>query len=153
MGYAVSTIYGEGQKFASSTDQGSMYLEVSYTNRIQFDPTLNITEPIGQALDLPGAINYPSANYDFFMGRFDGFWIHKLYRNGQHIMTVQSVDQDMFIPVQYDSVESVSMLMVPGGSIPCPDCPVRPPIPAPGVGALLAVGALFAIGRTRLNIR
>ena len=145
MGYAVSTIYGEGQKFASSNDQGSTYLEVSYTNRLQFDPTLNVTQPRGDALDYPTVNNYPIANYKFFMGRFDGFWIHKLYRDGNLVMTVQGVDQDMFIPVQYDAIESVSMLMVPGWSIPCPDCPVRPPIPEPGTALLIGLAAMVAV--------
>jgi len=55
------------------------------------------------------------------------------------------VDQDMFIPVQYDAIESVSMLMVPGWSIPCPDCPVRPPIPEPGTALLIGLAAMVAV--------
>jgi hypothetical protein len=81
------------------------------------------------------------------MGSFDGFWIHKVYNNGNLVMTVQTVNQDMFIPVQHDRVESVSM-QLPTESIPY-DGPVRPPVPAPGVSAMLGLAALLAIGRKR----
>ena len=148
MGYAVSTIYDIGQKFSSSIDQGSMYMEVSYTNPLKFDPTLTIMEPRSEAIVEPTVSNYAAATRPFFMGSFDGFWIHKVYNNGNLVMTVQTVDQDMFIPVQHDRVESVSMGYME--SIPYGG-PVRPPVPAPGVGAMLGLAALFAVGRKRIN--
>jgi hypothetical protein len=150
MGYAVSTIYDVGQKFSSSIDQGSMYMEVSYTNLLKFDPTLTIMEPRSEAIVEPTVSNYVAATRPFFMGSFDGFWVHKVYNNGNLVMTVQTVDQDMFIPVQHDRVESVSMGL-PTESIPY-DGPVRPPVPAPGVGVILGLAALCAIGRKRFLI-
>ena len=149
MGYAVSTIYDIGQKFSSSIDQGSMYMEVSYTNPLKFDPTLTIMEPRSEAIVEPTVSNYVAATRPFFMGSFDGFWIHKVYNNGNLVMTVQTVDQDMFIPVQHDRVESVSM-QLPTESIPF-DGPVRPPVPAPGVGVMLGLAAIIAIGRRRFS--
>ena len=149
MGYSVSTIYDVGQKFASSIDQGSMYMEVSYTNPLKFDPTLTIAEPRSEAIVEPTVSNYVAATRPFFMGSFDGFWVHKVYNNGNLVMTVQTVDQDMFFPVQHDRVESVSM-QLPTESIPF-DGPVRPPVPAPGVGVMLGLAAIIAIGRRRFS--
>lgn len=63
-------------------------------------------------------------------------------------MTVQTVNQDMFIPVHHDRIESVSM-QLPTESIPY-DGPVRPPVPAPGVSVMLGLAALCAIGRKRI---
>ena len=149
MGYSVSTIYDVGQKFSSSIDQGSMYMGVSYTNPLKFDPTLTIPEPRSEAIVEPTVSNYVAATRPFFMGSFDGFWIHKVYNNGNLVMTVQTVNQDMFIPVQHDRVESVSM-QLPTESIPY-DGPVRPPVPAPGVGVMLGLAAIIAIGRRRFS--
>jgi hypothetical protein len=148
MGYAVSTIYDIGQKFSSSIDQGSMYMEVSYTNSLKFDPTLTITEPRSEAIVQPTVKNYVPSLRPYFMGSFDGFWIHRVYNNGILVMTVQTVNQDMFIPVNHDRVESVSMGYME--SIPY-DGPVRPPVPAPGVGAMIGLAAVIAMGRKRTN--
>jgi hypothetical protein len=146
---SVSLIYGQGNIFSTSINEGSMYVEVSYTKPLTFDNTLTITEPIGEAIVQPTVSNYPQIPHNFFMGSFDGFWVHKIYLQGNLVMTVQTVDQDMFIPVQYDRIESVSMEF-PTESIPY-DGPVRPPVPAPGVGAMLGLAALFAIGRRRFS--
>ena len=148
MGYAVSTIYEIGQKFSSSIDQGSMYMEVSYTNPLKFDPTLTITEPRSEAVVQPTVSNYVAATRPFFMGSFDGFWIHKIYRDGHLIYTIQGVNQHLYIPVQHDYVESVSMGYMENT---LSGAPVLPPVPTPGVGAMLGLTALFAIGRKRIN--
>ena len=149
MGYAVSTIYDEGQKFASSVDRGSMYVEISYTNPLKFDNTLKITEPHSEAISQPTVINYSQISHTFFMGRFDGLWIHKLYRDGNLFMTVQGVDQDMFIPVQYDSVQSMSYNM--GFDSPEYEGPVQHPhVPGPSSGLLLAMAMVCLVGRKRL---
>lgn len=149
MGIATSTIYGQGQRFSRSVDQGSTYLEYSYTNRIGFDSNFEVTTPIRPSLYRPTVSNYPQVDKSFFMGSFDGFWIHKIYNGGHLVMTVQGVDQDMFIPIQHDRVESVAMETVTNEVIPCPDCPVRPPIPSPGVTALLIIAAIFISWRHR----
>jgi hypothetical protein len=146
MGYAVSTIYSEGQKFYESINQGSMYMEVSYTNPLKFDPNLSITEPHGEAIAPPTVSNYSLPEHSYFMGSFDGFWVHKIYRENNLVMTVQGVDQDLFIPVSYDRIESVSM-----------DCSGddhghdhgHPHVPAPGMGLLVAMATLIAFNRRR----
>jgi hypothetical protein len=144
---SVSLIYGQGNIFSTSINEGSMYVEVSYTKPLTFDNTLTITEPIGEAIDHPTVSNYPQIPHNFFMGSFDGFWVHKIYREGNLVMTVQTVDQDMFIPMHYDRIESVCMEF-PTESIPY-DGPVRPPVPAPGMGLLVAMATLVAFSRRR----
>jgi hypothetical protein len=146
--YPTSTVYGIGQKFAFSQDQGSTYLGMAYTDSLTFTPTLSVTEPRSPALLTPTVANYPIETKPFFMGSFDGFWIHKLYVGDTLVGTVQTVNQEFFAPVFHDRVESVSMGLME--SIPCPDCPVRPPVPAPS--ALLAIGlgiAFFGRKKTR----
>ena len=144
---SVSLIYGQGNLFSTSINEGSMYVEVSYTKPLTFDNTLTITEPIGEAIDHPTVSNYPQIPHNFFMGSFDGFWVHKIYREGNLVMTVQTVDQDMFIPMHYDRIESVC-IKFPTESIPY-DGPVRPPVPAPGMGLLVAMATLVAFSRRR----
>lgn len=144
---SVSLIYGQGNIFSTSINEGSMYVEVSYTKPLTFDNTLTITEPIGEAIDHPTVSNYPQIPHNFFMGSFDGFWVHKIYREGNLVMTVQTVDQDMFIPMHYDRIESVC-IKFPTESIPY-DGPVRPPVPAPGMGLLVAMATLVAFSRRR----
>jgi len=151
MGYTVSTIYGQGQKFSESTYQGSTYLEATYTQRINFDANFDITTSTNSSLYRPTVSNYPEGDKPFFMGSFDGFWVHKIYNDGNLVMTVQGVDQDMFIPIQHDRVESVAMNTLTNEVIPCPDCPVRPPVPAPGVSILICAATICAFTRSRLN--
>ena len=144
---SVSLIYGQGNIFSTSINEGSMYVEMSYTKPLTFDNTLTITEPFGEAIDHPTVSNYPQIPHNFFMGSFDGFWVHKIYLQGNIVMTVQTVDQDMFIPMHYDRIESVCMEF-PTESIPY-DGPVRPPVPAPGMGLLVAMATLVAFSRRR----
>lgn len=149
MGYAVSTIYGEGQKFYESINQGSMYMEVSYTNPLKFDPNFTITTPRDDSLSNMTVSNYAMPPRNYFMGNFAGFWVHKIYRDGHLVYTTQGVNQDLFIPIHHDRIESVSM-NVAADVIPGPyDGPVRPPVPSPGVSVMLGLAALCAWGRKR----
>jgi hypothetical protein len=149
MSYSVSTIYGEGQNFYESINQGSMYMEVSYTNPLKFDPNLTITEPHAEAIVQPTVTNYAAPAHGYFMGNFTGFWVHKIYCNGNLVYTTQGVNQELFIPIQHDRIESVSM-STSAETIPY-DGPVRPPVPSPAVSALLGIAALCAWGRKRFT--
>lgn len=144
---SVSLIYGQGNLFSTSINEGSMYVEVSYTKPLTFDNTLTITEPIGEAIVQPTVSNYPQVPHNFFMGSFDGFWVHKIYREGNLVMTVQGVNQDMFIPVSYDRIESVCMDLVPEELTDDPQ--YHPHVPAPGMGVLVAMATLVALKRQR----
>ena len=142
---SVSLIYGQGNIFSTSINEGSMYVEVSYTKPLTFDNTLTITEPIGEAIVQPTVSNYPQVPHNFFMGSFDGFWVHKIYREGNLVMTVQGVNQDMFIPVSYDRIESVCMDLVPEELTDDP----HPHVPSPGMGLLVAMASVVAFSRRR----
>lgn len=144
---SVSLIYGQGNLFSTSINEGSMYVGVSYTKPLTFDNTLTITEPIGEAIVQPTVSNYPQVPHNFFMGSFDGFWVHKIYREGNLVMTVQGVNQDMFIPVSYDRIESVCMDLVPEELTDDPQ--YHPHVPAPGMGLLVAMATLVAFKRHR----
>lgn len=144
---SVSLIYGQGNLFSASINEGSMYVGVSYTKPLTFDNTLTITEPIGEAIVQPTVSNYPQVPHNFFMGSFDGFWVHKIYRENNLVMTVQGVNQDMFIPVSYDRIESVCMDLVPEELTDDPQ--YHPHVPAPGIGLLVAMATLVAFKRHR----
>ena len=98
----ISTIYSEGQKFYQTINQGSVYMEVSYTNALKFDPTFNITEPRSDGLSNTTVTNYAMPAHNYFMGNFTGFWVHRIYRDGHLVYTTQGVNQDLFIPIQHD---------------------------------------------------
>ena len=144
---SVSLIYGQGNLFSTSINEGSMYVGVSYTKPLTFDNTLTITEPIGEAIVQPTVSNYPQVPHNFFMGSFDGFWIHKIYREGNLVMTVQSVNQNMFIPVSYDRIESVCMAFMPEELTN--NSQYSPNVPTPGIGLLIAMATLVALKRQR----
>lgn len=144
---SVSLIYVQGNLFSTSINEGSMYVEVSYTKPLTFDNTLTITEPIVEAIAQPTVSNYPQVPHNFFMGSFDGFWVHKIYREGNLVMTVQDVNQDMFIPVSYDRIESVCMDLVPEELTDDPQ--YHPHVPAPGMGLLVAMATLVVFKRRR----
>ena len=132
---SVSTIYGQENLFSTSINEGSMYVGVSYTKPLVFDNTLTITDSTNEAIVQPTVSNYPQVPHNFFMGSFSGFWVHKIYRDGNLVMTVQGVNQDMFIPVSYDRVESVCMDVSPtnlNDSAPyAPPAPIPSPTPTP----------------------
>jgi hypothetical protein len=81
------------------------------------------------------------------MGSFDGFWIHKIYNGKQLVMTVQGVDQDLFIPVVHDRVESVCMQA--STELNGSDCE-PPDVPAPGALAVFLTAAFVASRRKRI---
>jgi hypothetical protein len=141
-------MYGEGQRFAASIDQGSMYMEVSYTNPLKFDNTLTITEPRSEAIVQPTVTNYPQVPHAFFMGKFEGFWIHRVYNNGNLVTIIQGVNQEMFIPMHYDRIESVSY------TTQADDCLIEagrchPHVPSPASGLLFSMAVVCLIGRKR----
>ena len=143
--YPTSITYNLGQEFAFSQNQGSLYLGMAYTEPLSFTPTLSVTEPINPAVLTQTVANYPTKTAPFFMGSFDGFWIHKIYLDGNLIGTVQTVNQEFFTPLFHDRVESVSMGVM--NREPCADC--HPHVPAPS--ALLAVGLGVAILKKRFK--
>jgi len=141
---STSTIYNSnGQTFSRSEYQGGIYQEVTFTDRLVFDTQFTITEPIKESISNLTVSNYPETANKYFMGSFDGFWVHKIFNGGRLVMTVQTVDQDMFIPVAHDRIESVCMQAsteLDGDDI---DTKI-PDVPAPGVLAILGIAAILS---------
>lgn len=144
-----SIIYREGNFFTTSLYQNSTYMGVTYTHPLTWDSAYEITEPLHPSLNPPTISNYPVMPSHFFMGSFDGFWVHKIYSGDQLVMTVQGVDQDLFIPVFHDRVESVCMAtQLDGDDIDTTaDCP--PDVPSSGAMALLVIAAFGLRRRNR----
>lgn len=140
-----STIYREGNFYSTSLYQNATYMGVTYTHPLTWDNAYSITEPVRQAIHEPTVANYPIVPSHFFMGTFDGFWIHKIYNGDTLVMTVQGVDQDIFIPVFHNRVESVSM----GSFGPNPGGGVIPDVPSAGSTVLIILSALFVNMRRR----
>jgi hypothetical protein len=136
-----STIYNSnGQTFSRSEYQGAIYQEVTFIDRLVFDTQFTITEPINESISNNTVSNYPVMPNQYFMGSFDGFWVHKIFNGGRLVMTVQTVDQDMFIPVAHDRIESVCMQV--STELNGSDCE-PPDVPAPGVLAILGIAAIL----------
>jgi hypothetical protein len=139
-----STIYTEGQVFHQSQYQGSMYMEVSYTNPLIFDNTLTITNPVSPSIVSPTQSNYNINSSSFFMGNFDGYWVHKIYKGDVLLMAKQTLNQDLFIPVAYTRVESTTLECRDDcGRRDCPD------VPEPTGVALIGIAAAITAFRKR----
>ena len=134
---ASSTIYNSnGQTFSRSEYQGAVYQEVTFAGRLRFDTQFTITTPLRDSLSGFTLANYPTVNNKYFMGSFNGFWIHKIYNMNHLVMTVQTVNQEMFIPVPYDRIESVCLQTATKSN---ESHPATSNIPAPGVLAVLGI--------------
>ena len=144
--YPTSTTYNLGQSMAFSQDQGSTYLGMAYTEPLSFTARLSVTEPINPAVLTPTVANYPVTKSPFFMGSFDGFWIHKLYVADHMVASLQTVNQQFFAPIYHDRVESVSM-----GTLDLQPCTSRcdDDVPAPGALMALCVSAVLFSRRNR----
>jgi hypothetical protein len=136
-----STIYTEGQVFHQSQYQGSLYMEVSYTNPLIFDNTLTITNPVYPSIYAPTQSNYNITSSSFFMGSFDGYWIHKIYNGNTLVMTVQTLNQELFIPVPYTKIQSTTL--------DCRDDDDGPYVPEPTGAALITIAAAITVFRKR----
>jgi hypothetical protein len=96
--------------------------------------------------------NYAKLPSMMFIGDFDGYWIHRLYLDGNLVMIVQGVDQQLFIPVTYDYVQSVCLSISPdaysGASLT-----VDPIVPLPGTSLILGLSALLFKNPRKRNLK
>ena len=142
---ATSTLYSLGQVFDRSIDQGSTYLGYAYTTQLNFDPAYTMPTPTTEAI-YPPTVPHSLNENNFFMGRADGYWIYKLYNNNNIVKIVTLRDQEFYIPVVHDRVESVALPIDPSDT--CGhghDCPE----PATGMLLALSAGAVFARKRNK----
>jgi hypothetical protein len=133
-----------GQVIDRSIYQGSTYLGEHFDNPLTFDAAYTMPTPTMEAINPP---TVPAGTFTntLFMGTADGYWIYKLYYNGNLVKTVQMRDQQFAIPMMYDRVESVSL--------GCDDDNGghgHPHVPGPASSALILVAAAFAYGRKRI---
>ncbi len=132
--------------FHDSVYEGSMYVEVSYTNKLIFDSAYNMMEPWAEAIE-PPTVAVTSFSSNLFMGTADGLWIYKIYNGGVLVKTIQMVDQQFAIPMMYDRIESISMgalqMTESGGTVPTP-------VPSPGMGLMLGMAAIISLKRKRV---
>jgi hypothetical protein len=116
-------------------------MEVSYTNPLIFDNTLTITNPVYPSIYAPTQSNYNITSSSFFMGSFDGYWIHKIYNGNTLVMTVQTLNQELFIPVPYTKIQSTTL--------DCRDDDDGPYVPEPTGAALITIAAAITVFRKR----
>jgi len=157
-----ATLYGNGMLPHAVRWQGSTYLSQSYgaplTFTQDFSSATNWWTPAleGQTQALA------EYNQNLLVGNVEGFWIFRLYLDGNLVGTYTFFDQSFTVPVTFDRVEAVAMGGVPFGSSSAfvtvarwnssPPVTDEPAIPAPGVALTCAIAALFALwgqGRKR----
>jgi len=143
---SVSTLYMSGQVIDRSVYQGSTYLGEHFDKPLTFDLSYTMPVPTTEAINLP-TVPVSIVGNNLFMGRAEGYWIYKIYNNGNLVKTIQMVDQDFTIPIQYDRIESVCMNLVPEELTDDPQ--YHPHVPAPGIGLLVAMATLVACKRRR----
>jgi hypothetical protein len=141
MDYGSSTLYFTDRNSGySSTSlyQGSNYVGIDGISPTRFNWSSDFLNPPSLYFQTEEVSNYAKLPSMMFVGDFDGFWIHRIYRDGNLVMIIQGVDQQLFVPVAYDWVQSVCLSISPdaysGGSLT-----VDPIVPPPGMSILMGV--------------
>lgn len=143
---ATSMLYSNGQVFNTKIDQGSTYLGYAYTTQLNYDYAYKMPTPTTEAIN-PATLAQSTLPTNFFMGRADGYWIYKLYNEGVLTKTVTLRDQEFYIPLVHDRVESVALTVSQGPEIPICDHDNHCPDPASAI--LIAFSGIVAVGRKR----
>jgi hypothetical protein len=155
MDYGSSTLYFTDRNFGySSTSlyQGSNYVGIDGLNPTRFNYSSEFLNPPSLYFQKYEVSNYAKLPSMMFVGDFDGFWIHRLYLDGNLVMIVQGVDQQLFIPVTYDYVQSVCLSTSPdayGGT----SLTVDPIVPLPGTSLILGLSALLFKNPRKRNLK
>ena len=155
MDYGSSTLYFTDRNFGySSTSlyQGSNYVGIDGLNPTRFNYSSEFLNPPSLYFQKEEVSNYVKLPSMMFIGDFDGYWIHRLYLDGNLVMIVQGVDQQLFIPVIYDYVQSVCLSISPdaysGASLT-----VDPIVPLPGTSLILGLSALLFKNPRKRNLK
>lgn len=140
----VTTLYGIGNWEYRTAAQGGVYENWSYTSPLQWHRAYSAPTPTGEAITLPTeSVSLP---HTLFTGFSDGYWVHRVFRDGHLTGTYTFVDQQFALPIQYDYVQSVALPMSretagSAGGDPC--------VPSPAGAAVLLCAALFGRFRNR----
>jgi hypothetical protein len=142
MGYAYTTLLGDGNFFYTTEAQNGLYQNHAFTSPLEFRLEYTAPTPTGVAISPPtNGVDLP---HTMFMGNSEGYWIHRLFLNGHLTKTVTMVNQQFSMPMQFDRVESLAMSFSPStGEIECRrggDCPSPAGFAAIMVGVLLVGG-------------
>jgi hypothetical protein len=135
-----------GQVIDRSVYQGSTYLGEHFDSPLTFDAAYTMPTPTTEAIN-PSTLAQSTIPNHFFMGHADGYWIYKLYNQGTLVKTVTLRDQDFYIPVVSDRVESVALTVTQGPEIPI--CEHDNHCPEPASAILLALSGAVIFGKTR----
>lgn len=155
-----ATLYGQGLLPHSVRWQGSTYITQSYGAPLTF--TQDFSYPTNWWEKAIEGSTVPAAEYaqTLFIGDVQGFWIFRLYLDGNLVGTYTFSDQQFVVPVTFDRVEAVAMggmpfssssaLVSAKGSVPTTD--TDPTVPTPGVALCCGLAAMLALwgqGRKR----
>lgn len=141
MGY-YTTFFGEGNFFYTTAVQNGVYQNVAFTSPLEWRNAYTAPTPTGASIIAPtNGVNFP---HKMLIGNSEGFWIHRVFLDGHLVGTFTMVDQQFFIPMEYDRIESVCM-------------PFSPPetgttnadVPAPAGFAVILASAFMLGGRNR----
>jgi hypothetical protein len=144
MSIATTTLYGIGNSQYRTEAQGGVYENWSYTSPLQWHRAYSAPTPTGVALVQPTeSVALP---HTLFTGFSDGYWVHRVFRDGHLTGTYTFVDQHFALPIQYDYVQSVALPISPAaagvaGEDPC--------VPSPAGAAVLVCAAVFSRFRGR----
>lgn len=152
-----ATLYGQGLLPHGVRWQGSTYITQAYGAPLTF--TQDFSYPSSWWEKAIEGSTMPAAEYaqTLFIGDVQGFWIFRLYLDGNLVGTYTFSDQQFVVPVTFDRVEAVTMGGMPFGNsnalvsaIGIPVTTTDPVVAGPGVGLCCAVAAVLVLwGRGR----
>jgi hypothetical protein len=155
MDYGSSTLYFTDRNFGySSTSlyQGSNYVGIDGLNPTRFNYSSEFLNPPSLYFQKEEVSNYAKLPSMMFIGDFDGYWIHRLYLDGNLVMIVQATNQQLFVPIAYDYVQSVCLSISPdeysGSSLT-----VDPVVPSPATVLIVGLSALLFKNPRKRNLK
>jgi hypothetical protein len=78
-----------------------------------------------------------------FMGDFDGYWVHRVYLDGNLIMVLKTDNQQLFVPIAYDYIQSVCLSISPDPES-VRGVAADPVVPAPAAIALFGLSLILS---------
>ena len=146
MDYGSSTLYFTNQNFGySSTSlyQGSNYVGVMGLSPTRFNFSSEMLNPPSLYYQEGAVTNYGEMPSMMFIGDFDGYWVHRVYLDGNLIMVLKTDNQQLFVPVTYDYIQSVCLAISPD-TYPIGSVGVDPVVPAPAAIALFGLSLILS---------
>ena len=146
MDYGSSTLYFTNQNFGySSTSlyQGSNYVGGMGLSPTRFNFSSEMLNPPSLYYQEGAVTNYGEMPSMMFIGDFDGYWVHRVYLDGNLIMVLKTDNQQLFVPIAYDYIQSVCLSISPDPES-VRGVAADPVVPAPAAIALFGLSAILA---------